>query len=177
LPCRASARHFPFACWSRETGPVTERLRVREIDDDEAARVIAASADPGRMGRTAHHLIHPVMVAGIIVAAAADEVMVSGPGVTGVAWKASLVLGRYCPVHRRSCHLQDRRVAGGAVVAAGRGGSAGAAGPGSAIRVAARAGSVRDGRGDCRRGSRPLPGRPPGSARAGIGISARVGGL
>ncbi|HKA95366.1 MAG TPA: low temperature requirement protein A [Streptosporangiaceae bacterium] len=60
---------------------------------DEAARVIAASADPGRMGRTAYHLIHPVMVAGIIVAAAADEVMVSGPGVTGIAWKAWLVLG------------------------------------------------------------------------------------
>jgi len=59
----------------------------------EAARVIAASADPGRMGRTAYHLIHPVMVAGIIVAAAADEVMVSGPGVTGVTWKAWLVLG------------------------------------------------------------------------------------
>jgi low temperature requirement protein LtrA len=59
----------------------------------EAARVIAASTDPGRMGRTAYHLIHPVMVAGIIVAAAADEVMVSGPGVTGVAWKAWLVLG------------------------------------------------------------------------------------
>jgi low temperature requirement protein LtrA len=59
----------------------------------EAARVIAASDDPGRMGRTAYHLIHPVMVAGIIVAAAADEVMVAGPGATGVAWKAWLVLG------------------------------------------------------------------------------------
>jgi low temperature requirement protein LtrA len=59
----------------------------------DAARVIAASADPGRMGRTAYHLIHPVMVAGIIVAAAADEVMVSAPGLTGVAWAAWLVLG------------------------------------------------------------------------------------
>jgi low temperature requirement protein LtrA len=60
---------------------------------DEAARAIAASADPGRMGRTAYHLIHPVMVAGIIVAAAADEVMVSTPGLTGVAWTAWLILG------------------------------------------------------------------------------------
>jgi low temperature requirement protein LtrA len=59
----------------------------------EAARMIAASADPGRMGRTAYHLIHPVMVAGIIVAAAADEVMVSEPGLTGVAWAAWLILG------------------------------------------------------------------------------------
>jgi low temperature requirement protein LtrA len=60
---------------------------------DEAARVIAASPDPGRMGRTAYHLIHPVMVAGIIVVAAADEVMVSGPGLTGVASTAWLILG------------------------------------------------------------------------------------
>ena len=40
---------------------------------DEAARVIAAAADPGRIGRTAYHLIHPVMVAGIIVVAAAER--------------------------------------------------------------------------------------------------------
>src|SRR5262249_33889802 len=52
-----------------------------------------ASADPGRMGRTAYHLVHPVMVAGIIVVAAADEVMVSRPGLTGVTWAAWLTLG------------------------------------------------------------------------------------
>jgi low temperature requirement protein LtrA len=58
---------------------------------DEAARVIAASADPGRIGRTAYHLIHPVMVAGIIVVAAADVVVLSQPGaVGGVGW---LILG------------------------------------------------------------------------------------
>ena len=60
---------------------------------DEAARVIAASAEHGRMGRTAYHLVHPVMVAGIIVAAAADEVMVSTPGLTGVTWASWLILG------------------------------------------------------------------------------------
>jgi low temperature requirement protein LtrA len=59
----------------------------------EAARVIAASADPGRIGRTAYHLIHPVMVAGIIVVAAADEVVISEPGAIGVAWTAWLILG------------------------------------------------------------------------------------
>jgi low temperature requirement protein LtrA len=59
----------------------------------EAARVIAASADPGRIGRTAYHLIHPVMVAGIIVVAAADEVVVSKPGAIGVAWTSWLTLG------------------------------------------------------------------------------------
>jgi low temperature requirement protein LtrA len=38
----------------------------------DSAEVIAHSADPGRIGRSAYHFIHPVMVAGIIVAAAAD---------------------------------------------------------------------------------------------------------
>ena len=60
---------------------------------DEAARVIAASADPGRIGRTAYHLIHPVMVAGIIVVAAADVVVLSQPGAVGVASTGWLVLG------------------------------------------------------------------------------------
>jgi low temperature requirement protein LtrA len=55
--------------------------------------VIAASADPGRIGRTAYHLIHPVMVAGIIVVAAADEVVVSKPGAIGVTSAAWLILG------------------------------------------------------------------------------------
>ncbi len=59
----------------------------------QAAAVIAASADPGRMGRTAYHLIHPIMVAGVIVVAAGDEVMLSRPGATGVASTAWLVLG------------------------------------------------------------------------------------
>ena len=60
---------------------------------EEAARVIAASADPGRLGRTAYHLIHPVMVAGIIVIAAADQVVLSRPDAVGVASTAWLILG------------------------------------------------------------------------------------
>jgi low temperature requirement protein LtrA len=59
----------------------------------EAARVIAASPDPGRMGRTAYHLIHPVMVGGIIVVAAADEIVVSHPGTAGAPATGWLVLG------------------------------------------------------------------------------------
>ncbi len=45
------------------------------------------------MGRTAYHLIHPIMVAGIIVLAAGDEVVLSRPGATGVASTAWLILG------------------------------------------------------------------------------------
>ncbi len=59
----------------------------------EAARVIARSADPGRMGRTAYHLIHPVMVAGIIVVAAADQVVLSRPAASGTVSTGWLVLG------------------------------------------------------------------------------------
>jgi low temperature requirement protein LtrA len=47
---------------------------------DAAADVIAGSDDPGALGRSAYHLVHPVMVAGIIVAAAADELVLTDPG-------------------------------------------------------------------------------------------------
>jgi low temperature requirement protein LtrA len=60
---------------------------------DESAKVIAASADPGRLGRSAYHFIHPIMVAGIIVIAAGDEVMLSRPGTVGDAAVSWMILG------------------------------------------------------------------------------------
>src|SRR5580692_7063912 len=60
---------------------------------DEAARIIAASDDPGRLGRSAYHFIHPVMVAGIIVSAAADEVTLADPGAVGHAPASWMILG------------------------------------------------------------------------------------
>jgi len=45
----------------------------------EAARVIARSRDPGRLGRSAYHTIHPVMVAGIIAVAAGDHRLIEHP--------------------------------------------------------------------------------------------------
>ena len=65
---------------------------------EDAATVIARSEDPGRIGRTAYHLIHPIMVAGIIVAAAADVAVAAvaaenrGTGHAS-AWDAWLILG------------------------------------------------------------------------------------
>ena len=59
----------------------------------EGARVIAASSDPGRLGRSAYHFIHPVMVAGIIVAAAADAEVLSAPDHPAVTATAGMVLG------------------------------------------------------------------------------------
>jgi low temperature requirement protein LtrA len=64
----------------------------------EAAEVIAKSADPGRLGRSAYHLIHPIMVGGIVVAAAADGAVAdlaarSAAGSPAPAWIAWLILG------------------------------------------------------------------------------------
>jgi low temperature requirement protein LtrA len=60
---------------------------------EDAARVIAESADPGRLGRSAYHFIHPIMVAGIIVLAAADQLVLTGPDVVGVGSTSWLILG------------------------------------------------------------------------------------
>ncbi|HEY9244022.1 MAG TPA: low temperature requirement protein A [Streptosporangiaceae bacterium] len=60
---------------------------------EAGAHVIAESADPGRMGRSAYHLIHPVMVAGIIVVAAGDQLVLDRPGDVGAAPVSAMVLG------------------------------------------------------------------------------------
>jgi low temperature requirement protein LtrA len=60
---------------------------------EAAAEKIARSNDPGRLGRSAYHLIHPVMVAGIIVAAAADQKVLSEPGATASTSSAWMILG------------------------------------------------------------------------------------
>jgi low temperature requirement protein LtrA len=60
---------------------------------DEGARLIAESDDPGRLGRSAYHLIHPIMVAGIIVVAAADDLVLAHPDAIGVGSTSWLILG------------------------------------------------------------------------------------
>ena len=62
---------------------------------EAGARAIARSADPGALGRSAYHTIHPFMVAGIIVVAAADEVVLSDPRARATAAAAWLLLGGY----------------------------------------------------------------------------------
>jgi low temperature requirement protein LtrA len=60
----------------------------------EAARVMAASADPGRLGRNAYAFIHPVMIAGIIVVAAGDTGVLANPlATTSIATTAMLFGG------------------------------------------------------------------------------------
>ena len=60
---------------------------------DDSARAIADSADPGRLARSAFHWIHPVIVAGIIVSAAADDVVLADPTAHGRMPTAWLVVG------------------------------------------------------------------------------------
>ena len=60
---------------------------------EAAAERIANSDDPGRLGRSAYHLIHPVMVAGIIVCAAADQMVLSDPGRAAGPAAAWMILG------------------------------------------------------------------------------------
>ncbi|HEX6123130.1 MAG TPA: low temperature requirement protein A, partial [Ktedonobacterales bacterium] len=60
---------------------------------EKSARRIATSSDPGRLGRSAYHTIHPIMVAGIIVVAAADDTVLAHPAAVGDAATAWLVLG------------------------------------------------------------------------------------
>ena len=50
------------------------------IGAERASRLIAGSDDPGRLGRSGYTYIHILIVAGIIAAAVADELVLHHPG-------------------------------------------------------------------------------------------------
>jgi low temperature requirement protein LtrA len=56
-------------------------------------RVISDSADPGRLGRSAYSYFHIPMIAGVIVAAAADEVTIAHPTDAATVETTALILG------------------------------------------------------------------------------------
>jgi low temperature requirement protein LtrA len=60
---------------------------------EHGSRRIASSRDPGRLGATAYHLVHPIIVGGIIAAAAADDVILRSPNERGHLPTTLLVLG------------------------------------------------------------------------------------
>jgi low temperature requirement protein LtrA len=60
---------------------------------EDSARHIETSDDPGRLARNAFHWVHPVIIAGIIVAAAGDQKVLEHPHAHGVMTTAWLVLG------------------------------------------------------------------------------------
>jgi low temperature requirement protein LtrA len=57
------------------------------------ARLLAASRDPGRLGRSAYVFIHPIKIAGIIVVAAADNEVLARPTAVGDAATTWMILG------------------------------------------------------------------------------------
>ena len=60
---------------------------------EDAGEVIAGSADPGRLGRSAYTYCHLPMVAGIIVTAVGDELTIAHPGGHASVATAATVLG------------------------------------------------------------------------------------
>jgi low temperature requirement protein LtrA len=60
---------------------------------EAGARRLAASHDPGRLGRSAYVFIHPIMVAGIIVVAAADDEVLAHPAAAGEVATTWMTLG------------------------------------------------------------------------------------
>jgi low temperature requirement protein LtrA len=60
---------------------------------EDSARKIDESDDPGRLGRNAFHLVHPIIVAGVIVSAAADQTLLADPNRRGLASTSWLLLG------------------------------------------------------------------------------------
>lgn len=59
----------------------------------EAARVLAASPDPGRLGRDAYAWIHPVMIGGIIAVAAGDSGVLTSPLANASVATTTMLLG------------------------------------------------------------------------------------
>jgi len=62
----------------------------RTADSEE---IVARSADPGRIGQVAYHLIHPIMVAGIIAFAAGQRAVLAHPLDTDAGPSAVMILG------------------------------------------------------------------------------------
>jgi low temperature requirement protein LtrA len=63
------------------------------VGAERSSRVIAASDDPGRLARSAYTYLHIPIVAGIIVAAVADELVLHHPGGHTDAKTAAAILG------------------------------------------------------------------------------------
>ena len=60
---------------------------------DAGREEVSRSDDPGALGRSAYHVIHPMIIAGIITTAAAGERVLSHPGATAHGATTALLLG------------------------------------------------------------------------------------
>jgi low temperature requirement protein LtrA len=91
---------FAGLAWNAQTigafavafvGSVTMWVIYFNIGAERGSRLAAASDDPGRIGRNGYTYIHILIVAGIIVAAVGDELVLHHPG-GHTEWKAAAVL-------------------------------------------------------------------------------------
>lgn len=82
---------------------------------EDSSRAIAASTDPGRLGRSAYTYHHLPMVAGIIGTAVADELVIAHPGGPGSVAVTATVLGG--PALFVSGHLLFKRAVFGTLSA------------------------------------------------------------
>jgi low temperature requirement protein LtrA len=80
--------------WTIEGGHFAERCQAfMLIALGESIVAIGATLSGLARIRSAYHFIHPVMIAGIIVSAAADEVTLPDPGAVGNAATSWMILG------------------------------------------------------------------------------------
>ena len=124
---------------------------------EAAAEKIARSDDPGRLGRSAYHLIHPVMVAGIIVCRGRRPEGPVRSGPDGEYGGGVDDPGRPGAVPGRPRRVQARGVALRLLAAAGRDRRPGAAGAGRRRDPGAGPGRLRRRPGHRRRRHRPPP--------------------
>jgi low temperature requirement protein LtrA len=74
-------------------GSVAMWMVYFNIGAERSSRLAAASDDPGRIGRSGYTYLHILIVAGIIVAAAGDELVLHQPGGHTDAKTAAVILG------------------------------------------------------------------------------------
>ena len=75
------------------TGSVAMWLVYFNIGAERSSRMAAASDDPGRIGRSGYTYLHILIVAGIIVAAVGDELVLHHPGGHTDTKTAAVILG------------------------------------------------------------------------------------
>ncbi len=78
-----------------------------ERSAETGAQKVTDSTDPGRLGRSAYHFIHPIAVAGIIVTVAADQRVLAHPAAASEARPRGSVLGRDRVVLGRARGIQS----------------------------------------------------------------------
>ncbi|MGW4469986.1 low temperature requirement protein A [Nonomuraea sp. NPDC004354] len=84
-----------------------------DLTADLAAERIESSDDPGRLGRSAYTYMHIPMVAGIIVSAVGDELVIAHPGGHSSPWTVLMALGG--PVLYLAGHTMFKRAVFGAL--------------------------------------------------------------